>query len=142
MKIILKIISSIFCNCGFTSFRIILSANQLKTGNTIPIDIPELAAPGAGYAWSIVMAELKYTYGAAPFTSATAFLITDTASIEQMVSGVVLNAQTNSFSKFISTGSSDTAIAENKKVTIVTNADSNVGDGACIIYGIARKIQL
>ena len=142
MSIIRQLLNYLFCNCGFTSFKITLTANQIKTGNTIPIDIPELSAPGAGYAWSIVMAELKYTFGTAPFTSATAFLITDTASIEQMVSGVVLNAQTNCFCKFLSTGSSDTAIVENKKVSIVTNADSATGNGSCIIYGVARKVQV
>jgi hypothetical protein len=59
-----------------------------------------------------------------------------------MVSGVILNSGGDSFSKFLSTGSSDLAIVENKKVTLVTNADSFTGDGYCILYGIARKIRL
>jgi hypothetical protein len=59
-----------------------------------------------------------------------------------MVSGEILNSAVDSFSKFLSTGSSDTAIVDNKKVTIVTNVDSAVGDGHCTIYGIARKIRL
>jgi hypothetical protein len=88
------------------------------------------------------MAELRYFAGSTPFTSTTLFLINDTAAIEQMVSGVILNSYASSFSKFLSTGSSDLAIVENKKVTIVTNADSATGDGYCTIYGIARKIRL
>src|ERR1035437_10507695 len=68
MSILRQLLNYLFCNCGFISFRITLTANQIKTGNTIPIEIPELTAPGAGYAWSIVMAELKYTFGTAPFT--------------------------------------------------------------------------
>ena len=83
------------CNCGFTSFRIIISANQIRNGNSIPIDIPELAAPAAGYAWSVVMADVKYSFGTTSFTSSIFFLITDTASIEQMVSGKILDAQTS-----------------------------------------------
>jgi hypothetical protein len=125
---------------SFTSFKVMLSAAQLKTANSIAIDI--LAAPGRGYAWSIAMAELRFFAGSTPFASTTLFIITDTAAIEQMVSGVILNSYADSFSKFLSTGSSDLAIVENKKVTIVTNGDSATGDGYCTIYGVARKIKL
>jgi hypothetical protein len=127
---------------SFTTFKLTLSAAQLKTANSIAIDIPQLPAPGKGYAWSIAMAELRFFAGSTPFNSTTLFIITDTAAIEQMVSGVILNSYADSFSKFLSTGSSDLAIVENKKVTIVTNADSAKGDGYCIVYGIARKIKL
>ena len=125
---------------SFTTFKITLSAAQLQTANSLPVDI--LPSPGRGYAWSIAMAELRFFAGNIPFTSTNLFLITDTAAIEQMVSGEILNSYADSFSKFIATGSSDLAIVENKKVTIVTNADSATGDGHCIIYGIARKIKL
>ncbi len=127
---------------SFTIFKLTLTTAQLKTANCISVDIPQLPAPGKGYAWSIAMAELRYFAGSTPFTSTNLFLITDTAAIEQMVSGVILNSYADSFSKFLSTGSSDTAIVENKKVTIVANSDSAVGDGYCIIYGIARKVKL
>jgi hypothetical protein len=127
---------------SFTRFKLTLTAAQLKTANSIAIDIPQLAAPGKGFAWSLLMAELRFFAGSIPFKSTTLFIITDTAAIEQMVSGVILNSYAYSFSKFISTGSSDTAIVENKKVTIVSNADSATGDGYGIIYGIARKIKL
>jgi hypothetical protein len=123
-------------------FKVTLSAAQLKAANNTAIDIPQLAAPGKGYAWSVAMAELRFFAGSTTFTNATLFIIIDTALVEQMVSGVILNSGADSFSKFISTGSSDTAIVENKKVTIVTNADSAVGNGYCVIYGIARKIKL
>ena len=126
----------------FKAFKIKLTAAQIKTTNSIAIDIPQLYAPGKGYAWSILMAELRFFAGSTTFKSTTLYLITDTALVEQMVSGVILNSAAGSFSKFISTGSSDTAIVENKKVTIVTNADSATGDGYCIIYGIARKVKL
>jgi hypothetical protein len=127
---------------SFTTFKLTLSAAQLKTANSIAIDIPQLAAPGKGYAWSMAMAELRFFAGSTPFKSTTLFIITDTAAIEQMVSSVILNSHADSFSKFLSTGSSDVAIVENKKVTIVTNADSVTGDGYCVIYGVARKIKL
>ena len=127
---------------SFTAFKVILTANQLKTANNIAIDIPQLPAPGKGYAWSIAMAELMFFAGSIPFKSTTLFIITDTAAVEQMVSGVILNSYACSFSKFLSTGSSDLAIVENKKVTIVTNADSATGDGYCIVYGVARKMKL
>jgi hypothetical protein len=127
---------------SFTVFKLTLTAAQLKTANSIAMDIPQLPAPGKGYAWSIAMAELMFFAGSTPFKSTTLFLITDTAAIEQMVSGVILNSYAYSFSKFLSTGSSDTAIVENKKVTIVSNADSAIGDGYCIVYGVARKIKL
>jgi len=127
---------------SFTTFKLKLTAAQIKTANSIAIDIPQLPAPGRGYAWSVAMAELRFFAGNTAFTSTTLFLITDTAAIEQMVSGVILNSGADSFSKFLSTGSSDLAIVENKKVTVVTNADSATGDGYCTIYGIARKIKL
>jgi hypothetical protein len=127
---------------SFTVFKITLAAAQIRTANSIPIDIPQLSAPGAGYAWSLLMAELRFFAGSTAFTGTTLFLITETAAIEQMVSGVILNSGADSFSKFLSTGSSDTAIVENKKVNIVTNADSAIGNGFCIIYGVARKIRL
>ena len=126
----------------FTTFKLTLIAAQLKTANSLAIDIPQLPAPGKGYAWSIAMAELRFFAGSTPFTSTNLFIITDTAAIEQMVSGVVLNSYADSFSKFLSTGSSDFAIVENKKVTIASNADSATGDGYCIVYGVARKIRL
>jgi hypothetical protein len=127
---------------SFTTFKLTLTAAQLKTANNIAIDIPQLPAPGKGYAWSVAMAELRFVAGSTPFKSTTLFIITDTAAIEQMVSGEILNSYADSFSKFISSGSSDLAIVENKKITIVTNADSATGNGYCIIYGIARKIKL
>jgi hypothetical protein len=126
----------------FTAFKIKLTAAQIKSANTIAIGIPQLAAPGKGYAWSVMMAELLFFAGSKTFKSTTLFIITDTAAVEQMVSGVILNSAADSFSKFIATGSSDVAIVENKKVSIVTNADSSNGNGHCIIYGIARKIRL
>jgi hypothetical protein len=129
-------------NNTFKEFKIKLTAAKIKTANNIAIDIPQLAAPGAGYAWSVMMAELRFYAGSTTFKSTTLFLITDTALVEQMVSGVILNSAADSFSKFLSTGSSDTAIVVNKKVAIVTNVDSITGDGYCIIYGIARKIKL
>jgi hypothetical protein len=124
----------------FTTFKITITAAQLKTANSMAIDI--LAAPGRGYAWSVAMAELRFFAGSTAFASTNLFIITDTAAIEQMVSGEILNSYADSFSKFIATGSSDLAIVENKKVTIATNADSATGNGHCIIYGIARKIKL
>jgi hypothetical protein len=127
---------------SFSEFKLKLTAAQLKTANSIAIDIPQLPAPGKGYAWSVAMAELRFFAGSTAFKCTTLFIITDTAAIEQMVSGVILNSYADSFGKFISSGSSDTAIVENKKVTIVTNANSAVGDGYCIIYGVARKIKL
>ena len=142
MKTFFQTIIAIFRASAFTSFKITLSSAQIKTANNIPVDIPQLPAPGAGYAWSIVMAELRFFAGSIAFTGTNFFLITDTALVEQMVSGVILNSSADSFSKFISTGSSDIAIVENKKVTLVTNADSAIGNGHCTIYGIARKIKL
>jgi hypothetical protein len=127
---------------SFTVFKVTLSAAQIKTANNIAIDIPQLAAPGKGYAWSLLMAELRFFAGSTAFTGTTLYLITDTAAIEQMVSGEILNSYADSFSKFLSNGSSDTAIVENKKLTIVANSDSATGDGYCIVYGIARKIKL
>lgn len=127
---------------SFTTFKVTFTATQIKTANSIAIDIPQLPAPGRGYAWSIAMAELRFFAGSTAFTSTTLFIITDTAAIEQMVSGVILNSGAGSFSKFIPTGSSDTAIVENKKVSIVANADSATGDGYCMVYGIARKIRI
>lgn len=127
---------------SFTVFKVTLTAAQIRTANSIAIDIPQLAATGKGYAWSLLMAELRFFAGSIPFTNTTVFLICDTALVEQMVSGVILNSAAYSFSKFLSTGSSDTSIVENKKVTIVTNADSATGNGFCIIYGVARKIRL
>ncbi|MGD0710845.1 MAG: hypothetical protein ABR968_06645 [Bacteroidales bacterium] len=127
---------------SFTVFKVTLTASQIRTANNIAIDIPQLSAPGAGYAWSLLMAELRFFARRNAFASTTVFLVTDTAAIEQMVSGVILNSGADSFSKFLSTGSSDTAIVENKKVTIVTDADSATGDGFCIIYGVARRIKL
>jgi hypothetical protein len=142
MKPFCQSMNTIFIPCVCTSFKITLSAAQIRTANNIAIDIPQLSAPGKSYAWSVIMAELRFFAGNTAFKSKSVFLITDTAAVEQMVSGKILNSGADSFSKFLSTGSSDTAIVENKKVTIVTNADSAVGDGYCTIYGIARKISL
>lgn len=142
MKPFCQAMNNIFFPCICTSFKITLTTAQLRTANSIAIDIPQLSAPGATYAWSVITAELRFFAGNTPFTSTNLFLITDTAAIEQMVSGVILNSSADSFSKFISTGSSDTAIVDNNKVSIVANADSATGNGHCIIYGIARKISL
>ena len=92
MNTICQTMNNMFFPCICTSFKVTLSAAQLKTANSIAIDIPQLSAPGKGYAWSIVMAELRFFAGSTAFTSTTLFLITDTAAVEQMVSGVILNS--------------------------------------------------
>lgn len=44
---------------SFTAFKAKTTAAQLKTANSIAIDIPKLPASGKGYSWSIAMAELR-----------------------------------------------------------------------------------
>ncbi len=44
---------------SFKTFKVKLTAAQLKTANSRAIDIPQLAAPCKGYAWSIATTELK-----------------------------------------------------------------------------------
>jgi hypothetical protein len=71
----------IMATTSFTTFKLTITAAQLKTANNIAIDIPQLPAPGRGYAWSVAMAELRFFAGNTAFSSTTLFIITDTAAI-------------------------------------------------------------
>lgn len=125
------------------SFRVPLTATQIQNANSSPIDIPELPAPGIGFAWEFVSGSVNFTANTTPFTSTSLQIITETAASRQAnTTGALLNSGDDNFTRFVIQSLTSPQVVENKKMQINTLSDSAVGDGTAIVYGVARKITL
>jgi len=122
------------------TFKLSLSAAQLLSGGNF--DITELAAPGAGYAWEVIAASEKYTYGTVAYDNLTIRIKTNNASSFQFNDGAVFTAYVfNDFAMLDRESVSPKQLVENEKVFVVVGT-STTGNGTLIVYGTARKIAL
>lgn len=121
--------------------KVSLTAAQIKTGNSVPIDA--IAAPGAGYAIDIISAYQKYNYGTVAFTSTYAALKTETATSDYFYSEAgTFDGAVDSFTRMTAGLGPLNMLVENKKVRIVLDSDSAVGDGDAEFYILYRIITL
>lgn len=129
-------------------FRQTLSALQCATLNTVPVDITDLPAPGAGFAWEIITMSVSCILGITDYNFDDIQIIADTALTNQF--SYNYGATTSATSNIISRGTVVNAnnsggratVIDNKKMIIQTEIDPTVGNGSFVVYGTARKIQL
>ena len=124
-------------------FRVALSESELLNGVTK--DIPELPAPGAGFAWSLYNAELSYSFGTEQY-DATDVFVQPQGQRHQYNAETAINDASESF--FIGMVRNNcglnqaVTIAENTKMQIKVESTSTTGDGTAVVYGIARLITV
>ena len=129
-------------------FRQTLSALQCATLNSVPVDITDLPAPGAGFAWEIITMSVSCILGTTDYDFDDIQIIADTALNNQF--SYNYGATTSATSNIISRGTEVNAnnsggratVIDNKKMIIQTEIDRTVGDGTFVVYGTARKITL
>jgi hypothetical protein len=125
------------------NLKVSLSAAQIKTANSVPIDIG-LPASGAGFYWRVTELECKFNYGSVQFTS-TQLGIGASTSAATMVQLKVTDLTSNS--SFFISGMKPTAIlnnsyVDNDTITLKTDADSAVGDSTIDCYITVVKVAL
>lgn len=128
-------------------FKQTLSALQCDTLSTVPVDITDLPAPGAGFAWELLSVTVKYIFNTVDYDFASIYIATDgipgaqgyynyaaTAASEGIISrGLIVDATLSQ---------QDATVIDNAKMVVFSNADPTVGDGSFVIYGTARLIEL
>ena len=124
-------------------FRQEITELECATLNSVPIDIADLPAPGAGFAWEIVSASLSYTFVSVDYDFAGLFVSASTAAVEQY-NFTTPNVAADVFQRgrFIDGFGADTSVVNNTKMVVYSDVDPTVGDGTFIVYGTARKITI
>ena len=106
-----------------------------------------MTAPGAGYAWCVLDAEIDYRYNSVAFDNLTEFdIVTDGGRASHTADYAVMAAVAGDIFqqiKPIDDPVNQVQIIENAKVSVeLLGTPSTVGDGTAIIYGTARLITL
>lgn len=112
------------------NIKITLSAAQLKTGNSVPIDV--VVAPGAGKFTQAFAASFKYENGDGLLVFATLYLKHDTAAEEQLTA-VTFNSALDGYITFRPPSTAQNNIVANKKLQFSVNADTGVGTGTAVL---------
>ncbi len=119
-----------------------LTAAQIKTGNSVPIDVG-LDLPGVGYAYEVVGASFRLNFGSIAFdASAPALIYADTAPSPQASTNIVIDSPASLFVKLTIFQGSTSQLVENKKLFIQMGSDSTVGDGTADVYIYYSKVIL
>jgi len=122
------------------TFRIPLTAAQIKTLNSIPV--LAVAAPGIGFAIQMICGSINYTFNTAVFSNDINVESATTTGASQL-SSTSIQVAASMFDVFQIVGEQDTdVIQENEDMNITASADSLVGDGSAIIYGMYRVITV
>lgn len=126
-------------------FKQTISSGQAATLQTVPVDIADLPAPGAGYAWEIMSMSVSYIFNTTDYDFTTIGVFTDTAlsNSPQFKNDYPMGALgANSWTVGAISTSNKTVIIENKKMQITSDVEPTVGDGTFVVYGTARKITI
>ena len=124
-------------------FRQEITELECATLNSVPVDISDLPAPGAGFAWEIVSASLSYTFVSVDYDFADLLVSTSTAALGQY-NFAAPNVAADVFQRgrFTDGLGADTSVVNNTKMVFYSDIDPTVGDGTFIVYGTARKITI
>lgn len=128
--------------------KVTLTAQELATLNSSPIEA--IAAPGTGYAISVISATINFTYNTVAFANSDPIqLFTDTAAAAQFESSITMDTAASSFTNFLPvlvfTPGSETNVVEDKALNITCASDSVAspnGDGTAVVYITYRVIRL
>lgn len=123
-----------------------LTAAQIKTANSVPIDIG-LPASGAGYFYRVISAQAYIDYDSEAYEHIYLFIgATSTLPIRQLSSLASLDLFTFSgFSGFAlvnGTAIEHNGFAPNDSISISANADSETGDSEITLYMQIEKVKM
>jgi hypothetical protein len=129
-------------NQSFT-FRVELSAAQLLTNNLF-VDIPELPAVPAGYAWQVYTPAIKVTLGDTIFDDNVQVAILPQGGKQLFTSFSLNEAESDLITYIIITSIDTTAspIKESAKMVLRIFSNATEGDTTAVVYGMARLIIL
>jgi hypothetical protein len=126
------------------STKVSLSAAQIKTISTIPVQV--IPAAGAGAVIEVISAFLRFNYGTITFDAAYSFelsLYTDTAGGRQYsTANNILNRTSSTIQTFDKDSSVASQLIDNKGIFIDGGDDSTVGDSTIDLYINYRIITL
>jgi hypothetical protein len=122
------------------NLKVSLTAAQIKTANSVPIDIG-LPASGVGYYWRVTHSDINLTYGSVPFTSVLLLIGINSTGAPYKESDKISSAA-NIFSTCETSYNIITNIAENDIISIWADADSLVGDSTIDCYITVVKVAL
>jgi hypothetical protein len=122
------------------SVKVALSAAQIKTANSVPIDVG-LPASGAGYYWRVLAFDNNMTYGTEPFTTTALTLGATTANLDE---GQLINSAVSNSASVFTNGvyAGGNGIAENDTLSISASTDSATGDSTIDCYLTVQKVSL
>jgi hypothetical protein len=122
--------------------KVSLTAAQIQSGNTVPIDIG-LPASGVGYYWRVKAFDVKLNYGTVAFNCGY-IAITATSKLaatgDAQLKNEVVDGAVSLFAQ--STFQSGNGLDENSTISILTETDSVVGDSTIDCYISVQKIKL
>lgn len=124
------------------NLKVSLTAAQIKTANSVPIDVG-LPASGAGFYYRVTAFDVKVNYNSAAFACGY-IAITATSKLaatgDAQCRNEVVDASSNTFAQ--SVFQSGNGLAENDTLLIFTETDSAVGDSTIDCYITVVKVAL
>jgi hypothetical protein len=126
------------------NLKVSLSAAQIKTANSVPIDIG-LPASGVGYYWRVVAFDGRLTFGSTAFTSSNLFIadpsIISAARTQRYLDGILASTVTT-FSSSRESPLPFENLVENGSLVLASGSDSGVGDSTIDCYISVQKVKL
>jgi len=126
------------------NFKISISSGDIYDGSALNIEA--LPPPGAGYAWVVTNAQIKYTYVSQHYDDLQIKIQTNTnySNQPQFTSGNGLLSTSSYFGEMVKhdSNSGGVSIYENADVLIYFGGSPTQGSGSAIIYGQAIKLKL
>ena len=124
--------------------KVSLTAAQIKTINSVPIEV--IPTAGAGRAIEVISAFLRFNYGTVTFDASLAYLLslyTLTSSTTQFSTGNnILSRTSSTIQTFDKDGSTANQLVENQPIYVNGGDDSTVGDSTIDLYINYRIITL
>jgi hypothetical protein len=126
------------------NLKVSLSAAQIKTANSVPIDIG-LAASGAGYYWRVTQCNLRLNFNSVAFTSGDVSIYSTSLigiATQQLFFSSAMSLSANAFVNGIVEQTNGSVFSENDTISIWVDADSLVGDSTADCYISVQKVKL
>lgn len=125
------------------NLKVSLTAAQIKTANSVPIDIG-LPASGVGFYYRVTAFDCKLTFGTVAFVvNGIAVISVGGSGSSQFANNVVDSTYSNFLLGFPNQEiATETNLVENSTLSIVCNVDSAVGDSTVDCYITVVKVAL
>ena len=122
--------------------KVSLTAAQIKTANSVPVEL--ISTAGAGRAIEVISACYRFNWNSVSFDHGTGeiFLEIEGASQSQFQKDNVTLLTSNNFAQFEQTQNTTLSLIENAKLNFTTSTDSPVGDSTIDLYINYRIITL